>query len=83
MLLKINNYKVIEHFNSCINTYFTLIMTEMHPYTWSKEDVYTWLDWCRKEYALSEVPLEKFSMNGECKLKISTKIHIYSASNNP
>ena len=48
----------------------------MHPYTWSKEDVYTWLDWCRKEYALSEVPLEKFSMNGKCKLEISTKIQI-------
>ena len=40
-------------------------MTEMHPYMWSKEDVYMWLDWCRKEYALSDVPLEKFSMNGK------------------
>ena len=47
------------------NLFLTSPMAEMHPCMWSKEDVYTWLDWCKKEYALAEVPLEKFSMNGE------------------
>ena len=53
--------RIFHYLCLCIS----FIMAEMHPYMWSKEDVYMWLDWCRKEYALSDVPLEKFSMNGK------------------
>ncbi|XP_013384940.1 transcription factor ETV6 isoform X2 [Lingula anatina] len=36
-----------------------------HPYYWSKEDVQLWLKWCVNEYSLSDIPVDKFSMNGK------------------
>ncbi|XP_064602312.1 transcription factor ETV6-like isoform X2 [Liolophura sinensis] len=36
-----------------------------HPQMWSKEEVGVWLKWCVEEYSISQIPNDKFNMNGK------------------
>jgi hypothetical protein len=40
-----------------------------HPEKWNKMDVKQWLKWCSQEYALNDIPFDKFEMNGKIILK--------------
>lgn len=39
-------------------------MIATYPDTWTRSDVMEWLTWCSNEYALHNVPFNKFEMNG-------------------
>lgn len=34
-------------------------------YSWSREEVNSWLEWCTREYSLSDIPFNRFQMNGK------------------
>lgn len=48
-----------------------------HPQTWTKGEVKQWLVWCKVEFSLDNVEVERFSMNGKalCILQRDAFLH--------